>query len=100
MAKPTRVASSPPGRRAASRAKTGNTKNKPSMRKAKMAANEALARRSVPVMRKSWGSVGSVDADKGRAGQQRQNTIVRHGGAGLIMLGCPERAGPQPAHTP
>ena len=50
MAKPTRVASSPPGRRAASKAKTGSTKNKPSMRKAKMAANEALARRSVLVI--------------------------------------------------
>jgi hypothetical protein len=44
--------SSPPGYLRASRAKTGNTKNKPSMRNAKMLANEALARRSKGVMSK------------------------------------------------
>jgi hypothetical protein len=50
MAKPSIAGSSPPGYLRASSANTGNTKNRPSMRKAKIDAKEALARRSVAVM--------------------------------------------------
>jgi hypothetical protein len=43
----------------ASSANTGNTKNKPNMRKAKMDASEPLARSSVRDMVGLWSSVGS-----------------------------------------
>jgi hypothetical protein len=62
MARPTRAASSPPGRREASSANTGNTRNSPSMRNAKMAASEALARRSAPVMRVAASSAGAGES--------------------------------------
>ena len=50
MAKPINTGSSPPGYLRASKANTGSTKNKPSMRKAKIDAKVPLARRSVGVM--------------------------------------------------
>src|SRR4051812_48314342 len=51
IAIPTRAGSSPPGYLAASSANTGSTRNRPSMRAAKIVAREPLARRSVAVMR-------------------------------------------------
>ena len=50
IAKPTRAGSSPPGYLRASSENTGNTRNRPSMRKAKINASELLARRSCGVM--------------------------------------------------
>ena len=57
MAKPTHAASSPPGYLRASNTNTGNTRNKPSMRKAKIEAKEALARRSIGSMTELEGSI-------------------------------------------
>src|SRR5690606_4331268 len=78
MAKPTRAGSSPPGRRAASRANTGRTMNSPSMRKANTSAKEALARRSAGVMRAaSGGGASAVAAGVGL----REGTGAGLGGA-------------------
>ena len=52
IAKPTHAGLSPPGSLAASKLKTGMTKNKPNIRRAKINAKEKLARRSRGVIRK------------------------------------------------
>ena len=73
MARPTRAGLSPPGYLAASRANTGSTTNRPSMRRAKIEASEALARRSVPVMAVDGEEVAVEAADTGTGnGRQRR----------------------------
>src|SRR6185369_4108809 len=58
IAIPTRAGSSPPGYLVASSANTGSTRNRPSMRAAKIVAREALARRSVGVIREEMAEAG------------------------------------------
>ena len=68
MAMPTRAGSSPPGNLRASSANTGSTRNRPSMRAAKIMASEPLARRSRAVMRpEAWG-MGEAFTERARQG--------------------------------
>src|SRR3989338_5238537 len=60
MASPTRAGSSPPGYLRASRANTGNTRNRPSIRSAKISARLRLERRSCGVM-----ALPEGDGDRG-----------------------------------
>jgi hypothetical protein len=66
MAKPTNAVSVPPGYLAASSAKTGSTRNKPSIRNAKISAKLALERRSNGVILEDESSKLAVECEGGK----------------------------------
>src|SRR5690606_10106345 len=66
MARPTSVRSSPPGMRWACTANTGRIRNRPSMRRAKIAARLAPARRSSEVILSGSGALMRLDKVSGK----------------------------------
>ena len=66
MARPIMAGSSPPGYLRASSANTGSTRNRPSMRSAKISARLALERRSCEVMRPDAAEEGLAPGRRGR----------------------------------
>src|SRR5574343_1717800 len=81
MANPNRAGSSPPGYFRASSANTGSTRNRPSMRRAKIEASEALARRSVGVMAEAAGDTPETGREESDTQDFRCGTQTPH---------CPE----------
>src|SRR6476619_307850 len=89
MAKPIRAGSVPPGYLAASSANTGRTRNRPSMRAAKTAAREPLARSSNGVMLAEKGETEAVFTRQEVAG-----TGPPGGAANQGLSGIPPMLGP------
>src|SRR4051812_40454337 len=80
IAKPTRLASSPPGYRRASRANTGRTRNRPSIRAANTTASEPLARRSSRVREEAGRGWEGRDGGPTAKGEGEKRWFVRDRG--------------------
>src|SRR5262245_11685328 len=89
MARPTRAGSVPPGYRAASSANTGRTRNRPSMRAAKTAAREPLARRSSGVMTLETGETEAVFTKQEVAGTGPSGGPANQGLSGIPPAQAP-----------
>src|SRR4029453_12946416 len=98
MARPPRAGSVPPGYLAASSANTGRTRNRPSMRAAKTAAREPLARRSTGVMLEETGETEAVFTRLEGAGTRPPGGPANQGLSG-IPAGQAARHGPALYHV-